>query len=92
MREDEGGKTLTNPFSLFLDALYNCGYETLYWPEDKIVSQMKPTLGTDNCSRTSMARMLQGRESGAYTSFVRTQYYSPFSSGILQNIENNFLF
>lgn len=82
MREDEGGKTLTNSFSLSLDVLYNCGYESLYWPEDKIVSQMKPTLGTDNCSWMSIARMLQGRESG----FVKTQNYLPFSSGILQKI------
>lgn len=82
MRTDEAGKTLTNPFSVSLDVLYNCGYESLYRPGDKIVSQMKPTLGIDNCSWTSIARMLQGKESG----FVRTQNYLPFSSGILQNI------
>lgn len=86
MREDEGGKTLTNPFSLSLDVLYNCGYETLYWPGDKTTSQMKPTLGAHSCSWTRRVTTLQGRESGAYNSFVRIQDYLPFSSGILQNI------
>lgn len=88
MREDEEGKTFTNPFSLSMDGLYNCDYETLYWPGDKIVSQMKPTLETDKCSWTSIARMFQGRESSAYTSFVTTQNYSLFSSGILQQQNN----